>query len=503
MPILDWLDKEQAVHKAKTVPYRLLKPVRKLSYGDPESENMLIQGDNLDALKALLPLYAGKVKCIFIDPPYNTKSAFEHYDDNLEHSLWLSMMYPRLELLQQLLSEKGSIWVSIDDNESHYLKIIMDEIFGRSNFVRNVIWNKTYTTSNDSKGIPMSHDHIFVYRKTEKFERGLLPRTDKQNSMYKYNDDDGKGRYRTDNLSVKTYSEAYDYPLKNPHTEKEYWPPKGRCWMTSPVRMQAMVDNNEIYFGKDGKGAPQLKRYLDRVQKGVVPPFLWGYEDCGHNDESKKELKKLFENTVFSTPKPEKLIQRILNLATEKGDLVVDSFLGSATTAAVSHKMGRKYIGIEIGEHAETHCQPRLKKVIDGEQGGISESVNWQGGGGFHFYKLGEAIFDEFGVIRPDIRFDELAAHIWYMETRTPLIKKTKTPLLGVHNGKAFYLLYNGILGDRKPQGGNVLTSKILATLPKFDGEKVIYGEATRLGEARLKAENISFRQMPYDVGTH
>ncbi len=228
---------------------------------------------------------------------------------------------------------------------------------------------------------------------------------------------------------------------------------------------------------------------------------------------------------VFSTPKPERLIERILQISTTKGSLVLDSFLGSGTTAAVAHKMNRRYIGIEMGEHAETHCQPRLKKVVDGEQGGISKSVEWQGGGGFHFYRLGSTVFDEFGAIRPDIRFAELAAHVWYLETHTPWIfphpnplpegegtrkkllsgggkGKSLSPLLGVHNGTAYYLLYNGILGDRRPQGGNVLTGPILAELPEHDGPKVIYGESSRLGAARLQNESITFKQIPYDVRT-
>lgn len=201
--------------------------------------------------------------------------------------------------------------------------------------------------------------------------------------------------------------------------------------------------------------------------------------------------------------KPEALIKRVIELSTLENELVLDSFLGSGTTAAVAHKMCRKYIGIEMGEQVESHCRNRLKSVIDGDQTGISKAVKWQGGGGFHYYKLGKAIFDEYGVIRPDISFEELAAHIWYMETNTPLLKKPKTALLGVHKGKAYYILYNGILGDRKPQGGNVLTGKVLALLPEHDGEKVIYGEVSRLGDARLKTEKIEFKQMPYDVGTH
>ena len=500
MPILHWLNREESIRATKHVPYRLLKADPKLSYGDEQTENMLIQGDNLDALKALLPYYAGKVKCIFIDPPYNTKSAFEHYDDNLEHSKWLEMMYPRLELLRELLSEDGSIWVAIDDHEAHYLKVIMDEIFGRQNFVVNIVWQKKYTVASDARGIPDSHDHILVFRKSAGMHRGLLPRSEKQNSLYKYDDNDGKGKYRTDNLSVKTYSPDYDYEIKNPNTNKSYSPPKGRCWMTNQNKMQQLIDDNRVFFGKNGNGAPQLKRYLNEVQQGLVPTSWWPHEEAGHNDESRKEIKKLSDDNFFSTPKPERLIQRILNIATNENDLVLDSFLGSGTTAAVAHKMNRRYIGIEMGEHAQTHCAVRLQKVIDGEQGGISEDVNWQGGGGYRFYQLGEPIFDEYGQINPDIRFEHLAAHIWFSETRLPYTQKKKSPLLGIHNGIAYYLLYNGILGDKRADGGNVLTSKVLESLPKHEGAKVIYGETTRLSPTRLQEHQITFKQTPYDI---
>lgn len=500
MPILQWLNREDSIKKAGKVPYRLLKADDRLSYGDSETENMLIQGDNLDALKALLPYYAGKVKCIFIDPPYNTQNAFEHYDDNLEHTKWLEMMYPRLELLRELLSEDGSIWVTIDDNESHYLKVIMDEIFGRKNFVAGIAWHKNYASANDVKTFSNVIDYIHVYQKSENFKRNLLPRTEKQNVLYKYDSEDGMGRWRSDNLSVRTYSKAYDFPIINSKTHKEYRPPQGRCWMTNQDTIQKWIQQGRIFFGQKGDGAPQLKRYLNEVQNGVVPITYWSHEECGHNDESRKESKSMFELNPFDTPKPERLIQRILHLATNPGDLVLDSFLGSGTTAAVAHKMGRRYIGIEMGEHAKTHCAVRLQKVIDGDQTGISKDVNWKGGGGFRFYHLGEAIFDDAGHINPEIRFPELAAHIWFSETRKPYMGKADSPLLGVHDGVAYYLLYNGILGDKRPQGGNVLTSKILAELPPYAGSKVVYGETNRLGAVRLAEHQITFKQTPYDI---
>ena len=505
MPILDWLNKDAAIRSARQVPYRLLQGVAELSYGDPDNHNMLIQGDNLEALKALLPLYAGQVKCIYIDPPYNTRSAFEHYDDNLEHSKWLSMMYPRLELLRELLAEDGSIWVSIDDNEGHYLKVMMDEIFGRRNFVANVLWQKR--TSPDARAtLGAAHDHILVFSKSlDKFKEKLnkLPLSLDQEKNYKNPDSDVNGAWVSTDFTGQTghATPSQFYTIVAPNGKK-HPPPDGRCWALAETTFYRLVNENRVWFGKDGNSRPRLKRYL-KDSKGINPWTWWQNTEVGHNQESKKEMHILFiGQELFDTPKPERLLQRIISLSTDQEDIVLDSFLGSGTTAAVAHKMNRRYIGIEMGQHAETHCQPRLKKVIDGEQGGISKAVDWLGGGGFHYYRLGPTLFDEYGAIRPDIGFAELAAHIWYLETHTPLTKQHKSPLLGLYNGTAYYLLYNGILGDRRPQGGNVLTGPILAELPEHDGPKVIYGESSRLGSARLLKEQITFKQIPYDVRT-
>lgn len=257
---------------------------------------------------------------------------------------------------------------------------------------------------------------------------------------------------------------------------------------------------NRIYWGKKGNSQPSVIRYLSEVE-GLVPWTWWPHEEVGHTDESKKECNVLFGGDVsFGTPKPERLIQRILHIATNPGDLVLDSFLGSGTTAAVAHKMGRRYIGIEMGDHAVTHCVPRLRKVIEGEQGGISQAVGWQGGGGFRFYRLGEPVFDANGTLNPAIRFATLAAHVWFAETGTALRAPATTPRLGIHDNTAIDLLYNGILGDKRPDGGNVLTSKVLEALRPHAGPRIIYGEASRIPAARLKRLNITFRQTPYDL---
>jgi len=500
MPTLHWLNKEESIKKTQSVPFRLLESEPELSYGDPNAQNMLICGDNLDALKALLPFYAGKVKCIYIDPPYNTQNAFEHYEDNLEHSVWLSMMYPRLELLRELLSENGSIWISIDDDEGHYLKVIMDEIFGRKNFVANVIWEKKFSPQNDAKWLSDSHDHILAYAKNKEIWRpNLLPRTEEMDNRYKNPDNDPRGLWTSSDLTAQDPFEygLYEIIGKN---GKLFLPGNNRHWLYGKDKMDELIADNRIWFGKSGTNKPRLKKFLCEVQEGMVSKTIWCRTEVGDNQDAKRETKAFNDVAVFATPKPERLIQRILLLATKEDDLVLDSFLGSGTTAAVAHKMNRRYIGIEMGEHAITHCIPRLKKVIDGEQGGISKAVNWQGGGGFRFYRLGEPIFDESGKIHPNITFDLLAAHIWFSETGTPLLNKPDTPLIGIYNETAYYLLFNGILGDRRPQNGNVLTSRVFGSLPAYDGAKVIYGESSRFGEQRLKSDNITFKQIPYDV---
>lgn len=501
MPILQWLDRDKHVRAAEAVPYRLLEADDAHSAGDAETSNMLIQGDNLEALKALLPYYAGRVKCIYIDPPYNTRSAFEHYDDNLEHSLWLAMMYPRLELLRDLLAEDGSIWVSIDDNEGHYLKVIMDEVFGRNNFITNVIWRKNYSPKSSARHFSEDHDHILVYaQNADTWVPNPMPRTDKQDKAYKNLDKDLRGPWKTSDLSARNFYSLGKYAITTPSGRIIAGPPGGNYWRVSEENFWKLVADDRIWWGKKGDAIPQIKRFLSEVKQGLTPQTFWSYEEVGHTQEAKQEILALFQEDVFLTPKPERLMKRVIQIGSNRGDFILDSFLGSGTTAAVAHKMGRRYIGIEMGEHALTHCAPRLRKVIEGEQGGISEAVGWKGGGGFRYHKLGAPVFDAEGRINPEIRFAHLAAHIWFSETHTALHKKARSPLLGRHNGSAYYLLYNGILGDKRPDGGNVLTAKRLVALPAHDGQKVIYGEACRVSAARLKELGIVFKQTPYDV---
>lgn len=393
---------------------RILIENPEYSYGDPDAENMLIHGDNLLALKALEQDYAGKIKCVYIDPPYNTGNAFDHYDDGVEHSQWLNLISPRLKILRNLLRNDGSIWISIDDDESHYLKVLCDEVFGRQNFVANVIWEKKYSPQNDAKWLSDSHDHILVYAKNKDIWRpNLLPRSEEMDARYKNPDNDPRGVWKPADFSVKTYSKSNDYPIELP-SGRVVNPPGSRCWVTSKDKFQELIKEDRIWFGKEGNNVPSVKKFLNEVKQGSVSKTIWFRTEVGDNQDAKKEVKEFNNLEVFSTPKPERLIERILIMSSNVNDLVLDSFLGSGTTAAVAQKMGRKYIGIELGQHAKTHCFTRLKEVVDGEQGGISKAVNWQGGGGFKFYTLAASLLnqDKFGnwVINKEYNASMLAA---------------------------------------------------------------------------------------------
>ena len=386
-----------------------------LPNGKPWKGNMLIHGDNLLALKALEQDYAGCVKCIYIDPPYNTGNAFEHYDDGVEHSIWLSLMRERLVLLRTLLSDDGSIWISIDADESHYLKVLCDEIFGRKNFIDEVIWQRSYAPINLKKTLSRSHDTILVYakNKSDKYELNKLPRGDAEN-RYKNIDNDPRGPWTSGPIQAGPRTESRVYEIITP-SGRRVLPPPQYCWRVSKEKFDEMVADNRIYFGPNGDNVPRIKRFLSEVKDGMIATTLWLREDAGDNQEGKKEIKELFEDSVFDTPKPERLIERVLTLGSNEGDIVLDSFLGSGTTAAVAQKMGRRYIGVEMGNHAYTHCAVRLKKVIDGtDQGGISKAQNWKGGGGFRFYELAPSLLkeDKFGnlVINKEYNADMLAA---------------------------------------------------------------------------------------------
>lgn len=399
---LTWIGKNERPH----LEPRILLEDENLSYHAKahitESDifdNILIHGDNLLALKALEQEFTGKVKCVFIDPPYNTGSAFEHYDDGVEHSLWLSLMRDRIELLRRLLSEDGSLWITIDDNEAHYLKVLCDEILGRQNFVSNVVWQKKYTVSNDAKWLAETHDHVLVYAKNkETWRPNRLERTAEMDSRYRNPDNHPKGPWKATPLYAKrTGSEkeqAFSFRFKN----GVIWtPPRGTSPRFPADALREMDNNDEIWFGSEGGANPSRKTFLSELKLAEPPaPTVWLHGDTGNNHEAREEVKAINPNDSFATPKPEKLLKRIVALASDPGDLVLDSFAGSGTTGAVAHKMGRRWIMVELGDHCETHIVPRLRKVIDGEdRGGITEAVEWGGGGGFRYYRLAPSLLEK------------------------------------------------------------------------------------------------------------
>jgi adenine-specific DNA-methyltransferase len=364
-------------------------------------DNRLIYGDNLLALKALEQEYAAAVKCVFIDPPYNTGSAFTHYDDGVEHSIWLSLMRDRLELIRRLLSVDGSLWITIDDNECHYLKVLCDEVFGRHNFVANVIWEKR-TSRENRRVFSFNHDHILVYAKEKpRFEqiRNPLGLSDEVLSRYKNPDNDRRGPWQSVSANAQaghgTATQFYSLRLPSGRTID---PPKGRCWLYTREKMQREIDAGNIWFGVDGNNTPRVKKFLrENEERGLTPETIWPASEVGTNDDAKKGLLQLLPDiSVFDNPKPEGVIERVFHIATNPGDLVLDSFAGSGTSGAVAQKMGRRWIMVELGEHCHTHIIPRLKKVIDGEdEGGITKAVDWKGGGGFRYYHIAPTLLEK------------------------------------------------------------------------------------------------------------
>lgn len=381
-----WVGKKAAIVEANRSIRKTLRPCPEESVNWDTTENLYIEGDNLEVLKLLQESYLGKIKMIYIDPPYNTgndfiyKDAFamsgEKYSEesgqmdeetgdrlfkNTDsngrfHSDWCSMIYSRLMLARNLLEDDGIIFISIDDNEAYNLKKISDEIFGSQNFLSCISWHRNYALASDSKTFSNVIDYILIYSKSAQFKRNLLPRTEKQNSLYKYNSNDGKGRWRSDNLSVRTYSASYDYPILNPNTGITYNPPAGRCWITNSQTMQRWIEEGRVFFGQNGQGAPQLKRYLSEVQRGVVPTTYWSYEDCGHNDEARKEIKELFNRPPFDSPKPTRLLKQIIQIGAEPDSIILDFFSGSATTAHAVMQLNaedgghRKFIMVQLPE---------------------------------------------------------------------------------------------------------------------------------------------------------
>lgn len=522
MPTLNWIGKDAVLNHHTQVPYRLLHCNGELSVGDAESGNLLIEGDNLHALKALLPYYRGQVKCIYIDPPYNTGNENWVYNDNVNspeirkwlgdvvggdtedlsrHDKWLCMMYPRLVLLHELLRENGAIFISIDDNEVAHLRCVMNEIFGAMNFVANIVWQKKYTRANDAAYFSDNHDHILAYAKEKpKFNLGTVVRTEIQNKAYKNPDNHPLGPWKPTPLHAKSGTDTSPYTFSN---GVKWKPPKGTFRRFSNVTMARLDAGNEIWFGKDGTAVPQRKTFLGSLAEGVTPVTIWLHEVAGDNHIARDEVKEFLSATsfVFDNPKPTTLLNLILQLATDKDSIVLDSFAGSGTTGHAVLQQNkedggnRRFILVEMeSEICRNITAERLKHVIKGY--GNKEGL----GGGFRFCTLGEPLFDERGKIRANVKYADLARHVFFTETGQPLPQRVngRSPFIGRMNGAAYYLLWD--VDTPTVLNGAALRAIQSASKDQRDGLKIVFADGCRLSAARLQREGVVFKQIPYEI---
>ena len=577
MPTLNWIGKDKVVNHHLDVPFRTLeKQYTFASNGGDDDGNMIIHGDNLDALKALLPMYEGRVKCIYIDPPYNTGNEKWVYNDNVNdphikawlgkvvgaegedlsrHDKWLCMMYPRLKLLQKLLSEDGVIFISIDDNELYHLKLICDEIFGQSCFVGNISWQRTYSMRNDSKGLPAEIEHILVFSKMPAWIPSKLARTEKMNSLYKNIDNDPRGAWRntTPYAPGAATHQGMVYAIQHPFTGEFLYPANGSCWRYQQEQMLeymngwckyelknlhdedkraevcgvsvssvkenvsgiVLTDSVEIskihaqkvyqrgnwpryFFTRNGIGGLGRKTYLENLE-GKPATNLWGHVDTGHTDEAAKVLKAIFGGkTTFDTPKPPRLIERILQIASNPDSIVLDSFAGSGTTAHAVLNMNkqdggnRKFILVEMGDYAESITAERVRRVINGYGEG-NKAVEGTGGG-FSFYELGDALLIN-GMLNPNAAEEKIRAYVYYTETRCalPAASENEKYLLGVHENHAYYFYYEA---DRM----TTLNRAFLQTIQTRAEGYLIYADSNTLSAEDMARFHITFKKIPRDI---
>ena len=526
MPTLHWIGKDKVINHHMDVPFKVLEH----SYGfdngkqtanETQSGNKIIHGDNLEALKALLPEYEGKIKCIYIDPPYNTGNEGWVYNDNVKdpkilkwlgqvvgkesedlsrHDKWLCMMYPRLKLLHKLLADDGAIFISIDDNEQANLKLICDEIFGVGNFINNVIWQKKFSPQNDARYFSDNHDFMVCYAKHKNnWERKLLPRTEEQNSRYTNPDNDPRGNWTSSDLTVKTYNPNTDYEITTP-SGKIIKPAQSRCWSVSKQRFQELVEDNRIWFGKTGSNVPRLKKFVSEVNDGIVPITIWLHTEVSHNQGAKQEVKAIVNNANFDTPKPSRLIERVLQLSTDENSIILDSFAGSGTTAHAVLNLNkqdggnRKFILIEMEDYAENITAERVKRVIKG-YGEDKKAVEGTGGS-FDFYELGQPLFNEEGNLNESVGIEKIRSYVWYTETKMAFNEpnySVNKHFLGKKDETAYYFNY-------EPNEVTTLNHEFLATIKTKAEQYVIYADNCLLTKEFMSKRNIIFKKIPRDI---
>ena len=509
MATLNWIGKEAVVNHDKEVPFKLLEKVSGASVGNG-SKNLVIHGDNLEALKALMPFYKGKIKCIYIDPPYNTGSEGWVYNDKVNspkvlewlkkvvgregedltrHDKWLCMMYPRLKLLRDLLSEDGAIFVSIDDNEQHHLRMLMDEIFGAKNFIANIIWQKKYTQSNDSKYFSDTHDFLVAFAKQlPNFKLHKLERTDEQNARYLNPDNDPRGAWMSQPLHAKSGSDKlYSHTFSN---GVKWSPPSGTFPRYTKASLEKAEKEGRMWFGVNGTAVPRMKKYLNEMAEGVVPRTLWLYTEVGSNDDAKRSIKELFGENPFESPKPVSLIKRVIELCADEDSIILDSFAGSGTTGHAvldlnkEDKGKRQFILVEMEDDiAKKITAERIKRAIK----------KFAYADGFEYCELAKPLFNEKGQINEQCTYDELATYIYFTETRTNIdTKNIESPYIGESGSIAYYLIYAG-------KNKNDLTRATLKKL-KIKGQAVVYADRCLVDEDELREEGLIFKQIPYEI---
>ena len=516
MPTLNWIGKDKVIHHLEDVPFRVLE--HRYTYGAADSGNMIIRGDNLHALKSLLPRYEGRIKCIYIDPPYNTGNEGWVYNDNVNdpkikkwlgeavgregedlsrHDKWLCMMYPRLRLLQRLLADDGAIFISIDDNEQAFLKLICDEIFGYPNFVAQIVWQRTFATKNDSKFFSSEHEYIFVYSKNiDSLQIKSLPRGARQDERYSNPDNDPRGLWISTDLLRMEHRNNSVYGITTP-SGKVFTPIPGTSWRHPENEMLALIANNEVWFGKNGNAKPRRKRFLSGVKQGINPQTIWKHDEVGHTQEAKQLLKKILDASTdfFTTPKTTRLLERIIQIVAEPDSIILDSFAGSGTTAHAVLKMNkadggnRKFILVEMMDYAENITAERVRRVIDGY-------ADVEGtGGGFEFHEIGEPLMFADCNLNEAVDAAKIRDYVWYMETKLPAraAEPSNPYFLGEANGAAYYFHY---------EKGRVtaLNMEFLEAISVRAGRYIIYADICALSDETLKQCGITFKKIPRDI---